>query len=170
MAVVQNNIDRPVTESNNGVRLLVTQETELSENHNDTVDEESTDGKIEATNSLYHNEDKEVGNGKEQIKAESDNMEQTAKKQVSFAMSIDKESSEVSNHELITAENVEEKAVANSPDGRFLKFDVEIGRGSFKTVYKGLDTETGVAVAWCELQVSKFYPSSSLYIMLHTTA
>lgn len=48
----------------------------------------------------------------------------------------------------------EEKAVASSPDGRFLEFDVEIGRGSFKTVFKGLDTETGVAVAWCELQVN----------------
>ena len=47
----------------------------------------------------------------------------------------------------------EEKAVGVSPDGRFLKFDIEVGRGSFKTVYKGLDTETGVAVAWCELQV-----------------
>ncbi|XP_060078568.1 serine/threonine-protein kinase WNK-like [Ylistrum balloti] len=49
-----------------------------------------------------------------------------------------------------------EKAVATSPDGRFMKFDVEIGRGSFKTVYKGLDTETGVAVAWCELQDKKW--------------
>lgn len=49
----------------------------------------------------------------------------------------------------------EEKAVSASPDGRFLKFDIEVGRGSFKTVYKGLDTETGVAVAWCELQVSR---------------
>ncbi|GIY73325.1 hypothetical protein CDAR_531001 [Caerostris darwini] len=45
-----------------------------------------------------------------------------------------------------------EKAQATSPDGRFLKFEEEIGRGSFKTVYKGLDTLTGVAVAWCELQ------------------
>lgn len=45
------------------------------------------------------------------------------------------------------------KAVGTSPDGRFLKFDIEIGRGSFKTVYKGLDTETTVEVAWCELQV-----------------
>lgn len=52
-----------------------------------------------------------------------------------------------------TLSEVEEKAVATSPNNRFLKFDVEIGRGSFKTVYKGLDTETGVAVAWCELQV-----------------
>jgi hypothetical protein len=47
----------------------------------------------------------------------------------------------------------EEKAVGVSPDGRFLKFEEEIGRGSFKTVYRGLDTQTGVAVAWCELQV-----------------
>lgn len=42
-------------------------------------------------------------------------------------------------------------------DGRFLKFDEELGRGSFKTVFRGLDTETGVAVAWCELQVSKHF-------------
>ena len=47
----------------------------------------------------------------------------------------------------------EERAVAYSPGNRFIKYDIEIGRGSFKTVYKGLDTETGVAVAWCELQV-----------------
>lgn len=49
----------------------------------------------------------------------------------------------------------EEKAIGISPDGRFLKFEEEIGRGSFKTVYRGLDTQTGVAVAWCELQVRK---------------
>lgn len=47
----------------------------------------------------------------------------------------------------------ETQAVASSPDGRFLKFNIEIGRGSFKTVYRGLDTETTVEVAWCELQV-----------------
>ncbi|XP_078101159.1 serine/threonine-protein kinase WNK4-like isoform X2 [Sander vitreus] len=46
----------------------------------------------------------------------------------------------------------ETQAVASSPDGRFLKFNIEIGRGSFKTVYRGLDTETTVEVAWCELQ------------------
>lgn len=44
-------------------------------------------------------------------------------------------------------------ASASSPDGRYLKFGAEIGRGSFKTVFKGLDTNSGVAVAWCELQV-----------------
>lgn len=47
----------------------------------------------------------------------------------------------------------EENVVATSPSGRFLKFDLSIGRGSFKAVFKGLDTETGVHVAWCELQV-----------------
>ncbi|XP_058858991.1 serine/threonine-protein kinase WNK4 isoform X1 [Acipenser ruthenus] len=52
-------------------------------------------------------------------------------------------------------EEIETKAVAISPDGRYLKFNIEIGRGSFKTVYKGLDTETTVEVAWCELQTRK---------------
>lgn len=47
----------------------------------------------------------------------------------------------------------EEEAVGISPDGRFIKYAKEIGRGAFKTVYRGLDTETSVAVAWCELQV-----------------
>ncbi|XP_051886784.1 serine/threonine-protein kinase WNK1 isoform X3 [Pristis pectinata] len=56
-------------------------------------------------------------------------------------------------------EEIETKAVATSPDGRFLKFDIEIGRGSFKTVYKGLDTETTVEVAWCELQDRKLSKS-----------
>lgn len=55
-----------------------------------------------------------------------------------------------------TEEEAEMKAVSTSPGGRFLKFDIELGRGSFKTVYKGLDTETWVEVAWCELQVNAF--------------
>ncbi|KAI0980449.1 hypothetical protein GJ496_010766 [Pomphorhynchus laevis] len=38
-----------------------------------------------------------------------------------------------------------------SPSGRFIRLE-EIGRGAFKTVYKGLDSADGVAVAWCELQ------------------
>ncbi|KAM9463063.1 serine/threonine-protein kinase WNK4 [Clarias gariepinus] len=60
-----------------------------------------------------------------------------------------------SRWELEEKEDVETRAVATSPDGRYLKFNVEIGRGSFKTVYKGLDTETTVEVAWCELQTRK---------------
>ncbi|CAL8301417.1 unnamed protein product [Merluccius merluccius] len=52
-------------------------------------------------------------------------------------------------------EDVESRAIATSPDGRFLKFCMELGRGSFKTVYRGLDTDTTVEVAWCELQTSR---------------
>lgn len=63
------------------------------------------------------------------------------------------EQREAEKREQDDIEEAETKAVGTSPDGRFLKFDIEIGRGSFKTVYKGLDTETTVEVAWCELQV-----------------
>ncbi|XP_025935227.1 serine/threonine-protein kinase WNK3 [Apteryx rowi] len=52
-------------------------------------------------------------------------------------------------------EEAEMKAVATSPGGRFLKFDIELGRGAFKTVFKGFDTDTWVEVAWCELQDRK---------------
>lgn len=45
----------------------------------------------------------------------------------------------------------DECATAISPCNRFIKYDVVIGSGSFKTVYRGLDTDTGVTVAWCEL-------------------
>ncbi|XP_033647165.1 serine/threonine-protein kinase WNK-like isoform X2 [Asterias rubens] len=55
----------------------------------------------------------------------------------------------------VTEVEKDDKAIDKSPDGRFMKYDIEVGRGSFKTVYKGLDTETGVAVAWCELQDRK---------------
>lgn len=54
-------------------------------------------------------------------------------------------------------DEMEDKVIASSPDGEFLKFEHEIGRGSFKTVYKGVDTETGVQVAWCELQVGALH-------------
>jgi len=49
---------------------------------------------------------------------------------------------------------------------KYIKLDEEIGRGSFKTVYKGLDCETGVNVAWCELMVS-FYMYVYSYLYVH---
>lgn len=48
----------------------------------------------------------------------------------------------------------EDEPIGVSPCGRFFKYNKEVGRGSFKTVFRGLDTQTGVAVAWCELLVS----------------
>ncbi|XP_041490730.1 serine/threonine-protein kinase WNK1 isoform X6 [Microtus oregoni] len=70
-----------------------------------------------------------------------------------------KELQEERNQQQDDNEELETKAVGMSNDGRFLKFDIEIGRGSFKTVYKGLDTETTVEVAWCELQDRKLTKS-----------
>ena len=61
-------------------------------------------------------------------------------------------------------DDIVDVAIDKSSDGRFLKFDFEVGRGSFKTVYKGLDTDTGVSVAWCELQVSQT-PSPGLEVL-----
>uniref|UniRef100_A0A0N5CCB8 Protein kinase domain-containing protein n=1 Tax=Strongyloides papillosus TaxID=174720 RepID=A0A0N5CCB8_STREA len=48
------------------------------------------------------------------------------------------------------------KPIIKSPSGRFLKFDEELEKGTFKTVYRGLNTETRTAVAWCELDEDKF--------------
>ncbi|XP_074986453.1 serine/threonine-protein kinase WNK2 isoform X19 [Caretta caretta] len=67
----------------------------------------------------------------------------------------DKDQTKSRKEEPEEEEEADMKAVSTSPDGRFLKFDIELGRGSFKTVYKGLDTETWVEVAWCELQDRK---------------
>lgn len=72
---------------------------------------------------------------------------------------LDSECKEEKEHKRKRRKSVEdevEKVVSSSPNGRFLKFDYEIGCGSFKTVYKGLDSETGVHIAWCELQVSNW--------------
>jgi WNK lysine deficient protein kinase len=61
----------------------------------------------------------------------------------------------------------EEEAVAKSPDNRFIKYAKEIGRGAFKTVYRGLDTETSVAVAWCELQVRKGDKKNYFFVLIN---
>ena len=55
----------------------------------------------------------------------------------------------------IFADNDEDQVIEWSPSNRFIKIAQEVGRGSFKTVYKGLDRDTGVDVAWCELHVHK---------------
>ncbi|XP_074534367.1 serine/threonine-protein kinase WNK1-like isoform X2 [Halichoeres trimaculatus] len=96
-----------------------------------TEPESSTEVKV------HHEEEGEEGD-KESAKARAEAEQREAEKRVQEDI-----------------EEAETKAVGTSPDGRFLKFDIEIGRGSFKTVYKGLDTETTVEVAWCELQDRK---------------
>uniref|UniRef100_UPI00398F1FCD serine/threonine-protein kinase WNK2-like isoform X2 n=1 Tax=Pristiophorus japonicus TaxID=55135 RepID=UPI00398F1FCD len=100
--------------------------------------ESQTGKKGSATESVSADEEKEGKAG-----------ESTSKEPPDSAKDLSKSKSEENEEE------AEMKAVATSPDGRFLKFDIELGRGSFKTVYKGLDTETWLEVAWCELQDRK---------------
>lgn len=38
------------------------------------------------------------------------------------------------------------------PQDRFHRYDEEIAKGKFKTVYRGYDTENGIDVAWCKVR------------------
>ena len=53
-----------------------------------------------------------------------------------------------------TGEEESEETLEISPDGTYYKLNREIGRGAFKTVHRGMNANTGAAVAWCELQAN----------------
>ena len=42
-----------------------------------------------------------------------------------------------------------------SPKGRFKRFHEELGRGAYKVVYKGVDHETGLEIAWNSISLMK---------------
>lgn len=44
------------------------------------------------------------------------------------------------------------RPVERSPDGRYLRYDVQLGRGAFKTVYKAFDEREGIEVAWNQIR------------------
>lgn len=94
------------------------------------------------------------------LSREAENLEEKfnktdEKKLLEYGPIYDPEQFEKQKKEKKEADESEDEPVCVSPCGRFFKYDKEVGRGSFKTVYRGLDTQTGVAVAWCELLVSK---------------
>uniref|UniRef100_A0A8C2ERC3 non-specific serine/threonine protein kinase n=1 Tax=Cyprinus carpio TaxID=7962 RepID=A0A8C2ERC3_CYPCA len=103
---------------------------------------------------MVEKEPSDVGN-KEQERGAADKREEEEEEERGVARARAEAEQREAEKKVQEDEEVETKAVGTSPDGRFLKFDIEIGRGSFKTVYKGLDTETTVEVAWCELQDRK---------------
>jgi WNK lysine deficient protein kinase len=41
-----------------------------------------------------------------------------------------------------------EVAIESSPNGRYKKLNVLLGKGAYKVVYKGIDTDEGIEVAW----------------------
>ena len=50
----------------------------------------------------------------------------------------------------------EDDAVETSPDGRYSRYTKELGRGASKIVFKGLDEEEGMEVAWCQVNIGVF--------------
>eukprot|EP00201_Polytomella_parva_P011243 CAMPEP_0175061828 /NCGR_PEP_ID=MMETSP0052_2-20121109/13808_1 /TAXON_ID=51329 ORGANISM="Polytomella parva, Strain SAG 63-3" /NCGR_SAMPLE_ID=MMETSP0052_2 /ASSEMBLY_ACC=CAM_ASM_000194 /LENGTH=793 /DNA_ID=CAMNT_0016327739 /DNA_START=103 /DNA_END=2481 /DNA_ORIENTATION=- len=51
------------------------------------------------------------------------------------------------------------KPVEMDPNGRYLRYDVVLGRGAFKTVYKAFDEEEGIEVAWNQVKVNDLVSS-----------
>mmetsp|Transcript_20462 Transcript_20462/g.17822 ORF Transcript_20462/g.17822 Transcript_20462/m.17822 type:complete len:162 (+) Transcript_20462:51-536(+) len=47
------------------------------------------------------------------------------------------------------------KIVEQSPRGRFIRFNEELGSGAYKTVFKGYDNETGCEIAWNVIKLQR---------------
>ena len=45
--------------------------------------------------------------------------------------------------------------IEESPTGRFKRFVEELGKGAYKTVYRGVDHDTGREVAWSIISLSR---------------
>ena len=39
------------------------------------------------------------------------------------------------------------------PEGRYVRYNAELGKGAYKVVYKGYDNETGTEVAWNKILI-----------------
>ena len=54
-------------------------------------------------------------------------------------------------------ETAEEVGIGSCPNNRYIKLNVLLGKGAYKVVYKGIDTEEGIEVAWnvCHVGVNK---------------
>jgi hypothetical protein len=118
-----------------------------------TINEDNKDNVAEA---VRHSDDAKVDGSSDKESSPLQDTEDKAAEDKKLGDEVSEKKEDVPEklvEEVIEKEEPDERAVAVSPNSTFLKFDLEIGRGSFKTVFKGLDTETGVAVAWCELQV-----------------
>jgi WNK lysine deficient protein kinase len=49
----------------------------------------------------------------------------------------------------------EDFIVERSPDGRYSRFNQQLGHGAFKAVFKGYDEEEGIEVAWCQVNMDR---------------
>ncbi|KAJ0412251.1 hypothetical protein ATCC90586_006637 [Pythium insidiosum] len=46
-----------------------------------------------------------------------------------------------------------DRPVERSPRGRYIRFDIRLGTGAYKTVYKAYDTDQGIDVAWNAIDI-----------------
>lgn len=49
----------------------------------------------------------------------------------------------------------DDEVTGSDPTGRYIKFASELGRGAYKIVYKAIDRDLGIEVAWNEIRVDK---------------
>eukprot|EP00960_Hanusia_phi_P052402 761430-Hanusia_phi.AAC.5 len=49
----------------------------------------------------------------------------------------------------------EKIVVETDPDGRYQRYTKQLGQGAYKTVYKAFDSDTGLEVAWNQVQIGK---------------
>ena len=59
--------------------------------------------------------------------------------------------------------------VESSPDGRYVRFDEQLGSGAYKVVYLAYDTETGKEVAWNAVQMKRLPVAEKRRIRMETS-
>jgi len=55
--------------------------------------------------------------------------------------------------------NHKSKPVETSPDGRYSRLDEKLGQGAYKDVWKAIDTEEGIEVAWNTVNLARVPPA-----------
>lgn len=149
---VTDTVDKPAIVADDSVAPQTEDDRTLEPSHTSPEEAVTEEGNLETELTDGHPQEEEIPQASEPLVLESNNRPIGGEELKSV---------ETEETVEVREKDEAEKAQATSPDGRFLKFEEEVGRGSFKTVYKGLDTLTGVAVAWCELQVSLLFISVS---------
>ncbi|MED6181345.1 Serine/threonine-protein kinase wnk3 [Stylosanthes scabra] len=57
-------------------------------------------------------------------------------------------------------QDFEEDFVEKDPTGRYLRYNKILGKGAFKTVYRGFDEVDGIEVAWNQVKIDELLRSA----------
>ncbi|MED6169027.1 Serine/threonine-protein kinase wnk3 [Stylosanthes scabra] len=57
-------------------------------------------------------------------------------------------------------QDFEEDFVEKDPTGRYLRYNEILGKGAFKTVYRGFDEVDGIEVAWNQVRIDELLRSA----------